>query len=50
MKSLLEGMNLVQAKKFVENAPTVVKSDISKDEAEKLKDALSKVGAVIEIE
>lgn len=50
VKSLLEGMNLVQAKKFVESAPTVVKSDISKDEAEKLKDALSKVGAVIEIE
>lgn len=50
VKSLLEGMNLVQAKKFVESVPTVVKADISKDEAEKLKEALSKVGAVIEIE
>lgn len=50
IKNLLEGMNLVQAKKFVESAPTVVKQDIPKDEAEKLKEALSKAGAVIEIE
>ncbi|CAG9785937.1 unnamed protein product [Diatraea saccharalis] len=50
VKGLLEGFNLVQAKKFVESVPTVVKADISKDEAEKLKEALTKVGAVIEIE
>lgn len=50
IKNLLEGMNLVQAKKFVESAPTIVKEDIPKDEAEKLKEALQKVGAVIEIE
>lgn len=50
IKALLEGMNLVQAKKFVESAPTIVKEDISKDEAEKLKESLQKVGAVIEIE
>lgn len=50
IKSLLEGMNLVQAKKFVESAPAIVKEDIPKDEAEKLKEALQKVGAEIEIE
>ncbi|XP_055627143.1 39S ribosomal protein L12, mitochondrial [Toxorhynchites rutilus septentrionalis] len=50
VKNLLDGMNLVQAKKFVESAPTLVKEDIPKDEAEKLKDAFTKVGAVIEIE
>lgn len=50
IKGLLEGMNLVQAKKFVESAPTVVKADISKDEAEKLKEAIEKVGGVVEIE
>ncbi|XP_041978715.1 39S ribosomal protein L12, mitochondrial [Aricia agestis] len=50
VKGLLEGFNLVQAKKFVESVPTVVKADISKDEAEKLKEALTKVGAVIEID
>ncbi|CAL8073958.1 unnamed protein product [Orchesella dallaii] len=48
-KSLLEGMNLVQAKKFVESAPCVVKADISKDDAEKLKTALEAAGATCEI-
>ncbi|XP_060522352.1 uncharacterized protein LOC132699575 [Cylas formicarius] len=50
VKNLLEGMNLVQAKKFVEGAPTVVKADIPKEEADKLKEVLEKVGATIEIE
>lgn len=50
IKNLLEGMNLVQAKKFVESAPTIVKEDVPREEADKLKEALSKVGAVIEIE
>ncbi|XP_054284337.1 39S ribosomal protein L12, mitochondrial-like [Macrosteles quadrilineatus] len=50
IKNLLEGMNLVQAKKFVESAPTVVKADVPKEEAEKLKEALVKVGAEITIE
>ena len=50
IKGLMDGMNLVQAKKFVESTPALVKDDVSKDEAEKLKEALSKVGAVIEIE
>ncbi|XP_071444563.1 large ribosomal subunit protein bL12m isoform X2 [Hetaerina americana] len=50
VKSLMEGMNLVQAKKFVESAPTVVKGDLNKEEAEKLKEALVKVGAICEIE
>ncbi|KAL5292840.1 MRPL12 family protein [Megaselia abdita] len=50
IKNLLEGMNLVQAKKFVEGAPCFVKEDIPKDEAEKLKEALVKVGAEIEIQ
>ncbi|CAH1180332.1 unnamed protein product [Phaedon cochleariae] len=50
VKNLLEGFNLVQAKKFVESAPTIVKSDISKDEADKLKEAMEKVGGTIEID
>ncbi|KAM0734407.1 Large ribosomal subunit protein bL12m [Formica fusca] len=49
IKSLLPDTNLVQAKKFVESAPTIVKADLAKDEAEKLKDSLTKVGAKIEI-
>ncbi|XP_018334616.1 39S ribosomal protein L12, mitochondrial-like [Agrilus planipennis] len=50
IKGLLEGMNLVQAKKFVEGVPAVVKADISQDEADKLKEVLTKVGGVVEIE
>ncbi|ODM89285.1 39S ribosomal protein L12, mitochondrial [Orchesella cincta] len=48
-KSLLEGMNLVQAKKFVESAPCVVKADIPKDEAEKLQKALEAAGGTCEV-
>lgn len=50
IKSMMEGMNLVQAKKFVESVPAVVRADISKDEAEKLKEELAAVGATVEIE
>jgi len=49
IKNLIEGMNLVQAKKFVESVPTVVKADLPKEEAEKLRDALVAVGGVCEI-
>jgi len=50
IKNQVEGMNLVQAKKFVESCPAVVKADIGKDEAEKLKKALEAVGAECKIE
>ncbi len=50
LKAHVEDMNLVQAKKFVESAPAVVKADIAKDEAEKLKTALEAVGAECVIE
>jgi len=43
-------MNLVQAKKFVESCPAVVKADLAKDEAENLKKALEGAGAECEIE
>lgn len=50
IKSLIPNMNLVQAKKFVESCPQVVKADIPKDEAEKMKEELVAVGASVEIE
>ena len=50
IKNNVEGMNLVQAKKFVESAPAVVKTDLSKDEADKLKAALELVGGTCKIE
>lgn len=50
LKNQVEGMNLVQAKKFVESAPAVVKADIAKDEAENLKKLLEAAGGECEIE
>ncbi|CAG9857028.1 unnamed protein product [Phyllotreta striolata] len=50
IKNLIEGMNLVQAKKFVEGAPAVIKADIPKEEADKLKEAVEKVGGVVEVD
>ena len=50
IKNNVEGMNLVQAKKFVESAPAVVKTDLSKDEAEALKSTLETVGGTCKIE
>nr|AQS22686.1 mitochondrial 39S ribosomal protein L12 [Pseudodiaptomus poplesia] len=50
IKNLVEGMNLVQAKKFVESCPAVVKADIAKDEAEKMKEALAAVGGEVVVE
>ncbi|KAK7576129.1 hypothetical protein V9T40_012415 [Parthenolecanium corni] len=44
IKSLLTDLNLVQAKKFVEGAPVVVKADLSKEDADKLKEQLEKAG------
>merc|ERR1712071_473817 len=49
IKNLVEGMNLVQAKKFVENLPAVVRADIPKEEAEKLKESITAAGGVCEI-
>jgi len=50
IKNLVEGMNLVQAKKFVESVPQVVRSDISKEEAEKLKETLTAAGGTVDID
>ncbi|KAK9298310.1 hypothetical protein QLX08_008316 [Tetragonisca angustula] len=49
LKGILPDCNLVQAKKFVESAPGVIKADIAKDEAEKLKETITKVGGTVEI-
>ncbi|ELT92717.1 hypothetical protein CAPTEDRAFT_152560 [Capitella teleta] len=49
IKGLIEGMNLVQAKKFVESVPTDVKSDLSKVEAEELQKLLEGAGGTVEL-
>ena len=50
IKNIVEGMNLVQAKKFVESAPAVVKADIAKEEADKIKETLTALGAECSVE
>ncbi|MBK8203740.1 MAG: 50S ribosomal protein L7/L12 [Bdellovibrionales bacterium] len=45
----LTGLGLKEAKDLVEGAPKAVKEGISKDEANKIKEALVKAGATVEV-
>ena len=45
----LTGLGLKEAKELVEGAPKTVKQGVPKEEAEKVKQALEKVGAKVEI-
>ena len=45
----LLGLGLKEAKELVESAPKDVKEGVSKEEAEKIKEALEKAGASVEI-
>ena len=49
IKSVVEGINLVQARKFVEELLQVVKQGISKDDAIKLKEQLEAARGVVEV-
>ncbi|KAF7725271.1 hypothetical protein EC973_000281 [Apophysomyces ossiformis] len=46
----LAGLNLVEAKKFVESVPKVLKESVPKEDAEKLKKALEALGATVVLE
>ncbi|KAI8828307.1 ribosomal protein L7/L12 C-terminal domain-containing protein [Chytridium lagenaria] len=50
IKNLIPGSNLVEAKKFVESVPKVIKENVPKDEAEKMKTLLEGLGATIVLE
>ncbi len=43
------GLGLKEAKELVEGAPSPIKEGVSKDEAEKIKEQIEKVGAKVEI-
>jgi large subunit ribosomal protein L7/L12 len=45
----LTGLGLKEAKDLVEGAPKTLKEGVSKDDAAKMKDALTKAGAKVEI-
>ena len=49
VKNML-GLNLVEAKKFVESAPKILKENVTKDDAEKMKTLLEGLGAKISLE
>ncbi len=45
----ITGLGLKEAKDLVESAPKAIKEGIPKDEADKLKEALEKAGATVEV-
>ncbi|KAI8621219.1 60S ribosomal protein L7/L12 [Chytriomyces sp. MP71] len=50
VKNIIPGINLVEAKKFVESVPKVLKENVPKEEAEKLKKMLEELGATVVLE
>jgi ribosomal protein L7/L12 len=50
VKQLLVGANLVEAKKFVESVPKVLKENVDKEEALKVKKLLESIGGVVLME
>lgn len=49
VKAMMPNMNLVEAKKFVESVPQVLKENLPKDEAEKLQKTLTDLGATVSL-
>ncbi|MDR1494241.1 MAG: 50S ribosomal protein L7/L12 [Planctomycetaceae bacterium] len=49
VRQAVAGISLGDAKKLVEEAPSKIKTGVSKEEAQKLKEAFEKVGAKISI-
>lgn len=45
----ITGLGLKEAKDLVEGAPKAVKEGVAKDEADKIKEALEKAGATVEV-
>lgn len=50
IKKLVEGINLVEAKRYVEDCPRVIKANITKEEAEELQKQLETAGGVVKLE
>ncbi|CAJ0762638.1 18404_t:CDS:2, partial [Entrophospora sp. SA101] len=50
IKNIIPGTNLVEAKKFVESVPKVIKENVNKEEAEKIKKTLEGLGATVLME
>ncbi|MBQ7611761.1 MAG: 50S ribosomal protein L7/L12 [Spirochaetaceae bacterium] len=49
IRNIIPGLGLKEAKDLVEGAPKVIKEDVSKEEADKIKETLTAAGAEVEI-
>ena len=49
VREAISGLGLKEAKDFVEACPKAIKEGVSKDEANKIKEAFAAVGATVEI-
>jgi large subunit ribosomal protein L7/L12 len=49
LRSVVSGLSLSDAKKAVEETPSVLAESVSKEEAEKIKKALEEAGAKVEL-
>lgn len=49
VKAVKTDLNLVQAKKFVESLPQVLKEDVSKEDCEEIKKQLEEAGGTVEL-
>lgn len=50
VKAIVPNLNLIEAKKFVESLPKIVKENLSKEDAEKLKATFEALGAKVTLE
>jgi len=50
VKALVPNLTLIDAKKFVETLPKVLKENLSKEDADKMKATFEALGAVVKLE
>lgn len=50
VKALVPNLTLIDAKKFVESLPKVLKENLSKDDAEKLQKTFEAIGAIVKLD
>jgi len=50
VKALIPNLTLIDAKKFVESLPKVLKENLSKEDAEKLQKTFETIGAVVRLD
>lgn len=50
IKKLVEGINLVEAKRFVEDCPRIIRSNLTKDDAEALQKQLEAAGGTVKLD